>query len=97
MYRIIPYKAEDREIELPASKSITHRLLILAAMNDGFTRISNALVSEDTKITRTALEKMGAVIKGNEDTLTVSQPIGHVLESDIYLGNSGSSARFSGQ
>ncbi len=94
MHRIIPGKAEDRVIELPSSKSITHRLFILAALNKGRTRISNALISEDTQLTRIALEKMGAVFEEKDNQYFVTRPIGKTNDSEIYLGNSGSSARF---
>jgi hypothetical protein len=94
MHRIIPDKAEALEINLPSSKSITHRLFILAALNRGITRIRNPLISEDTQLTRTALENMGAVFEEQDNQLIVSKPIGQVKADDIYLGNSGSSARF---
>jgi len=94
MYRIIPDKAEDQVIELPSSKSITHRLFILAALNRGKTRIANALMAEDTELTRIALEKMGAVFEEVDNQYHVTNPIGKTNDSEIYLGNSGSSARF---
>ncbi len=94
MHRIIPDKAEDRVIELPSSKSITHRLFILAALNRGRTRISNALMAEDTQLTRVALEKMGAVFEEIDGQYHVTNPIGKTNDSEVYLGNSGSSARF---
>lgn len=94
MYQIIADKAQDQEITLPSSKSITHRLLILAALNHGSTKISNALIAEDTEITKNALRAMGAEIEGEGDSFTITKPIGESLESEIFLGNSGSSARF---
>jgi len=94
MHRIIPDKAEDHEINLPSSKSITHRLFILAALNQGLTRIQNPLLSEDTLLTRKALETMGAIFQEEEGGLLVSKAIGQVQGNEIYLGNSGSSARF---
>jgi 3-phosphoshikimate 1-carboxyvinyltransferase len=94
MYQIIPDKAQDQEITLPSSKSITHRMLILAALNRGSTKISNALIAEDTEITKGALQTMGAEIEGEGDCITVTRPIGESIGSEIYLGDSGSSARF---
>ena len=94
MYRIIPDSATDCQIDLPSSKSITHRLFILAALNKGCTKISNALMSEDTKITQAALETMGAVFTKSKDSIIVSKSIGQTQGDEIYLGNSGSSARF---
>jgi len=94
MYQIIPDKLQDLDIELPSSKSITHRMLILAALNKGSTKISNALIAEDTEITKKALQTMGAHIEDDGDCFTVTRPIGETTDSEIYLGNSGSSARF---
>jgi 3-phosphoshikimate 1-carboxyvinyltransferase len=94
MHQIIPDKLQDREINLPSSKSITHRMLILAALNKGSTKISNALIAEDTEITKKALQTMGALIEGDRDCFTVTRSIGETTGSEIYLGNSGSSARF---
>jgi 3-phosphoshikimate 1-carboxyvinyltransferase len=94
MYQITPDKAQDCEINLPSSKSITHRMLILAALNKGSTKISNALIAEDTEITKNALQMMGAEIMGAGNDFHVTKPIGETTGSEIYLGNSGSSARF---
>ena len=94
MYRITPDRAEDQQINLPSSKSITHRILILACLNRGTTKIFNALRSEDTEITITALQKMGATIDVDHDNLLISKQIGETTDPEIYLGNSGSSARF---
>jgi 3-phosphoshikimate 1-carboxyvinyltransferase len=94
MHRIIPNKTEDRIIELPSSKSITHRLFILAALNQGHAVISDPLIAEDTQLTRLALEKMGAVFEEKGNQYHVTRPIGVTKDSEIYLANSGSSARF---
>jgi 3-phosphoshikimate 1-carboxyvinyltransferase len=94
MYQITPDKAQDQQINLPSSKSITHRMLILAALNRGKTKISNALMAEDTEITKIALQKMGAVINNENNNILISRHIGETTDSEIYLGNSGSSARF---
>jgi len=69
-------------------------MLILAALNRGKTKITNALMAEDTEITKVALQKMGAVISSENNTISISGHIGETNDSEIYLGNSGSSARF---
>jgi len=94
MYQITPDKAQEKQINLPSSKSITHRMLILAALNQGTTRITNGLIAEDTEITKTALQTMGALIEEEDTSFTIKKPIGETTGSEIYLGNSGSSARF---
>jgi 3-phosphoshikimate 1-carboxyvinyltransferase len=94
MYRINSQKITEKTISLPSSKSISHRILILAGLNCGKTRIRNLLSAEDTEITLNALRKMGMESREEEGALLVSRPIGAVREGKIYLGNSGSSARF---
>ena len=86
MYQITQDEAHDQQINLPSSKSITHRMLILAALNRGTTKISNALIAEDTEITKTALQRMGAAVESGDDYFSISAPIGGTTDSEIYLG-----------
>ncbi len=94
MYRILSKAAEDKRVELPSSKSVTHRALILGALNSGKTVIRNPLKSEDTEITLNALKSFGAEISVGENEIEITRPIGNVINDEIFLGNSGSSARF---
>lgn len=88
-----PYIAEI-DIDLPYSKSVTHRIYILAAFNLGKTRILDALDSYDTNITRDILVNLGAEFEINNDEILSKSTIGNVLKTECFLGNSGSSARF---
>ena len=57
---IVPFtRSIDSEIDLPGSKSITNRALILAALTNGQTLIKGALLSRDTQIMLQALELLG--------------------------------------
>ena len=94
MYVINTPEVDSLHIDLPASKSVTHRILILAALNHGQTYISHPLMAEDTEITLQALKNMGADITIEGSTIIVSKALGQVTDPEIYLGNSGSSARF---
>ncbi len=94
MYRIHYKKEVKRLINLPSSKSVTHRALILGALNSGRTEIINPLFSEDTLITLEALKSFGAEISRREESLLITKPIGKVKNDKVFLGNSGSSARF---
>lgn len=58
-----PVAALTGEIRLPGSKSISNRALLLAAMAQGETRISNLLRSDDTHFMLTALKQLGIMIK----------------------------------
>ncbi|MDR2845697.1 MAG: 3-phosphoshikimate 1-carboxyvinyltransferase, partial [Candidatus Methanoplasma sp.] len=73
----------------PASKSHTHRAFFLAAMADGTSRISNALLSEDTKATLKASEAMGAEVERNGDTVTIKGGDLHAPTGTVDALNSG--------
>jgi 3-phosphoshikimate 1-carboxyvinyltransferase len=55
------------DIQVPGSKSYTHRTLIAAALSDGMCRVDNPLRSEDTLLTLKALGQMGARIDDQPD------------------------------
>ena len=94
MYIIKKPDVDEIQINLPFSKSITHRIYILSAFNLGTTRIIDALESYDTNLTRGVLTNLGAHFEINEKEILSKYPIGKVKDSDCFLGNSGSSARF---
>jgi 3-phosphoshikimate 1-carboxyvinyltransferase len=94
MLQILSNKAGDVSVDLPSSKSVTHRALILASLNEGETEILNPLYSDDTKITLEALRSFGAEFIESKNSIKAVKPIGKVKNNKIFLGNSGSSARF---
>ena len=49
-------------INLPGSKSISNRVLLLAALSSGKVKIFNLLISEDSKVMIDALSKLGVKI-----------------------------------
>ena len=90
-------------VTVPGSKSITNRVLILAALAKGETTLSGALWSEDTRIMVAALQSMGFGVTVADDpaescnrTITVRGEGGRIphLPEDIYVGNAGTAARF---
>ena len=58
-------------VNIPSSKSMTHRMLICAALANGQSKISNITFSKDIYATINALTAIGADIKINEDSATV--------------------------
>ena len=90
------YQGINGNIIIPGDKSISHRSIIIPSISQGISEISNLLISEDVKHTLNAFKLMGVEIK-NEGNLTIIN--GKGLNSlkkpnkDIYLGNSGTSAR----
>ncbi|KAI9680407.1 MAG: 3-dehydroquinate dehydratase (3-dehydroquinase) [Bathelium mastoideum] len=83
----------------PGSKSISNRVLVLAALGSGTCRITNLLHSDDTQFMLTALTQLGAATFSWEDegrTLVVDGNGGSLKASqtELYLGNAGTASRF---
>ncbi len=78
----------------PASKSVLHRLLICAALCDGPTVLERATSSQDIEATVACLRALGAEIRAEEGTLTVT-PITKARKGALLdCGESGSTLRF---
>ena len=58
-----PMRNVARNIKLPGSKSISNRTLLLAALAENDTNVSDLLVSDDTSRMLEALEKLGVKLK----------------------------------
>jgi len=86
-------------VRLPASKSITNRALVLAALSDGPAVIANPLRARDTMLAAAALRALGTGIldEGHESRtvwrVTPGQPApGSAVSVDV--GNAGTVMRF---
>jgi 3-phosphoshikimate 1-carboxyvinyltransferase len=90
--------ALDNALQLPGSKSITNRALILAALAEGTTRLEGALFSRDTRIMLAALNTLGFEVVADEPaaTITVKGLAGQIpsKKATIDVGNAGTAARF---
>jgi 3-phosphoshikimate 1-carboxyvinyltransferase len=83
-------------VRLPGSKSISNRILLLAALADGVTTIRGLLASDDTARMLDALGALGvSIIKIDENDYRV-QGVGRqfplrfpVDEANLFLGNAG--------
>jgi 3-phosphoshikimate 1-carboxyvinyltransferase len=84
--------------QVPGSKSITNRALILAALADGETLFTGALFSRDTLILIKALRSLGFLIKDDpaSRTIRIKGEAGKIPASsaEIHVGNAGTAARF---
>lgn len=85
-------------VRVPGSKSITNRALVLAALSDSPTTITGALLSDDTARMRECLNALGLTVTADEDALTMTAEgiYRHkfVPEAKLFVGNSGTTARF---
>lgn len=98
---VTPGVSEDLHVVCapPGSKSISNRALVLAALGQGTCRIKNLLTSADTEVMLEALTRLGAATFSWEDdgeTLVVHGNGGKLQASqtELYLGNAGTAARF---
>ena len=83
------------EVHLPGSKSISNRVLLLAALAEGTTRVEALLDSDDTRVMRDALVALGVGLQQEGDTLVVTGCGGRFpnARADLFVGNSGLSIR----
>jgi len=56
-------------VKMPGSKSISNRVLLLAALAEGKTRVENLLDSDDTGVMLNALELLGVRIERDPATV----------------------------
>ncbi|MEF8705397.1 MAG: bifunctional 3-phosphoshikimate 1-carboxyvinyltransferase/cytidylate kinase [Candidatus Accumulibacter sp. UW27] len=83
-------------VRLPGSKSISNRLLLLAALASGRTELHDLLQSDDTARMLDALQTLGVGIDLRADhVLCISGGAGAfpVAEADLFLGNAGTAFR----
>jgi len=84
-------------IKLPGSKSISNRVLLLAALAQGTTEVKALLDSDDTQVMLEALKRLGVnwTRYPNSDDYRV-EGVGGVFpnkEADLFLGNAGTAFR----
>jgi 3-phosphoshikimate 1-carboxyvinyltransferase len=88
----------DGTVHLPGSKSISNRVLLLAALAQGETRISNLLHSDDIEHMLNALNKLGVACQLSDDK-TQCRVTGqgglfqHSAALELFLGNAGTAMR----
>jgi len=94
---IKPTSNVDGRVNIPGSKSVTHRALIAAALAEGESILKDCLICEDTLFTLKALEDLGILISVENPNIIVSGKGGRFLpipkKREIYMGNSGTSYR----
>lgn len=85
-------------VQVPGSKSLTNRALLIAALANGATRLSNALFSDDSKYFAKALQTLGFDVQLNEANheMTVTGLGGKIpsKRAELFIGNAGTAARF---
>ncbi|NUN98134.1 MAG: 3-phosphoshikimate 1-carboxyvinyltransferase, partial [Candidatus Omnitrophica bacterium] len=86
------------EISLPGSKSYTNRALLLAALADGESTLTNALFSDDTERMVECLNALGIRVEADRAGKVLKvrgQGVPTVSPSEpLYCGNAGTAIRF---
>jgi 3-phosphoshikimate 1-carboxyvinyltransferase len=84
-------------VRLPGSKSISNRILLLAALAQGTTQIFDLLASDDTHVMLTAVQQLGVKWEqsGEAQHYSVHGVDGSfpVHQADLFLGNAGTAIR----
>ena len=80
---------------LPGSKSISNRVLLLAALAEGTTEIHHLLDSDDTQRMLEALEALGVAVDRRDSVCTITGTGGRFAtqRADLFLGNAGTAIR----
>ena len=95
-YLDLPHVKHVRgDVALPGSKSISNRVLLLAALAQGSTRIDGLLASDDTTVMLNALQQLGVqVTRHAADAVTVQGVSRFAVEqADLFMGNAGTAIR----
>ena len=97
---LTPIANVDGEINLPGSKSLSNRALLLAALAEGTTTLTNLLDSDDIRHMLTALKKLGVNYQLSDDKKEcVVEGLGHAFSTvdqgqlELFLGNAGTAMR----
>ncbi len=93
-----PFRRVRGEVTLPGSKSLSNRILLLAALASGTTRITNLLDSDDVRHMLNALRSLGVDYRLSDDRqvcqVTGCQgPFRSAPSCELFLGNAGTAVR----
>jgi 3-phosphoshikimate 1-carboxyvinyltransferase len=82
----------------PGSKSLTNRALVLAALADGTSELSNVLFADDTRVMLDGLQRLGFALEIDESNhrVSVRGKSGEIPRdaAELFCGNSGTTIRF---
>jgi 3-phosphoshikimate 1-carboxyvinyltransferase len=90
-----PARLARGTVRLPGSKSISNRVLLLAALASGETEVSGLLDADDTRVMRDALARLGVALTERPGGMTI-RGVGGVFpekKADLFLGNAGTALR----
>ncbi len=88
-------RAVHGSVRLPGSKSISNRVLLLAALCEGRTVVHDLLDSDDTQVMLQALRQLGCgvTLAGTRATIDGIGQGPRQRQADLFLGNAGTAMR----
>lgn len=97
LIRPIPHPL-SATVRVPGSKSLTNRALLIAALAEGTTTLTNTLFSDDSRYFASALQSLGfdLSLDPKNSRMTVTGLGGRipVKPAKLFIGNAGTAARF---
>ena len=92
---IPPLARAGGTVRLPGSKSISNRVLLLAALSHGQTTVHDLLASDDTAVMLTALKQLGCSVDKTDDTVIIGGLGGQLVnqKAQLFMGNAGTAMR----
>ncbi|OGB45969.1 MAG: cytidylate kinase [Burkholderiales bacterium RIFCSPLOWO2_12_FULL_65_40] len=90
-----PLNAAAGDVQLPGSKSISNRVLLLAALSNGTTTVHDLLASDDTRVMLDALRQLGCGVEEEGAQVRITGLGGRTPQSPakLFLGNAGTAMR----
>jgi 3-phosphoshikimate 1-carboxyvinyltransferase len=82
-------------VTLPGSKSISNRVLLLAALSAGTTAVHDLLDSDDTRVMLQALQQLGCRVEPSEGVVHITGLGGRApaAPTQLFMGNAGTAMR----
>ncbi|CBN78624.1 3-Phosphoshikimate 1-Carboxyvinyltransferase [Ectocarpus siliculosus] len=95
---VSPISLISGEVELPGSKSLSNRVLLLSALAEGTTKVENLLDSEDIQYMLGALKTLKVSVDSDLEAKTVevvgnAGPFEVSDPTELFLGNAGTAMR----
>jgi len=91
-------KPIDWTVTVPGSKSMTNRVLLLAALQKGKITVDGVLFSDDSRVFLSSLQSLGFDLQIDEEKKrVVLEGCGGKIpkqEAEVYVGSAGTAARF---
>ena len=90
-----PIRRVSGTVRLPGSKSISNRVLLLAALSAGETHVKGLLDADDTRVMLDALQKLDISIDSRNfaDIVVTGSRVIPSRKKDLFLGNAGTAFR----